>query len=724
LCGRSWLTLNLRVEPLDAEQAERRPLAEERFAYPINAAANAHRGKNVDILPPLPMFAHAAMGAGFTNVEIDGDGIRRRVYLAQNIYDHWYLQLAFAPLIDYLGRPDIILKRQKLTIKQAQMPDGRIKDIVIPLDNEGRMMLDWSKDDYLHSYRHISFAEFSQLDEIEAELEQYSRALASADTLFFARFDSSLSRVPSILGDLGELFDAAYRAKAHAMENCSEDSFEAYIEYRAQSRALFAQLIDLDVSAKIGALLDPLCEEYPEAAEAIREEAGYITALIDYIAINVAQGNEIRGRVEANVRGRFCILGRSDTGTTDIGANPFWSEYINVGTHGVVLDTILSESFITYLSRLWHILFMMIVPLFFLVSARLSPVPRVVTGFTAATLIVAVSLAMFKFTGVFLSPLAAIFALISAVIVREIMSYANSEKEKHFIRTAFSTYLSGDVVKEIINDPSRLQLGGTKRNMTAIFTDVKDFSVVSEKLDPEDLVSLLNRYLSAMSDIVLTEKGTIDKYEGDAIIAFFGAPLVLEDHALRACVSAITMKRLEAELNKTIMEHKLSPSPLLTRIGINTGNMVVGNMGTQNKMNYTIMGNAVNLAARLEGVNKQYGTWILASDDTVRETEGRLLTRKLDRVRVVGINEPVRLHELIDTMENASGNQHKLVQIFHAALDCFEQRDWKQAAAGFKEALTIKADDNPSRKYLQRCADFMQKPPQDAWDGVYNLTEK
>ena len=727
LFGRSWLTLNLRSDqqPLDGEQAERRPLAEERFAYPINAAANAHRGKNVDILPPLPMFAQAAMGAGFTNVEIDQDGIRRRVYLTQNIYDHWYLQLAFAPLIDYLGKPDIILKKQKLTIKQAKMPDGRIKDIVIPLDSRGRMMLDWSKEDYHDSYRHISFAEFSELDEIEAELEQYSRVLASANMLFFARFDPSLSRVPALLGDLGELFDAAYRAKALAMDSCSEYSFAVYIECRAQSRAMLEQLLDLDVNAKIAALLDPLCEEYPDSAVAIQEEAEYITRLIDYIAINVDRGNKIRGRVDEYVRGKFCILGRSDTGTTDMGANPFWPEYINVGTHGVVLDTILSESFITYLNRLWHVLFIVVfVPLFFFVSARLSPVPRAITGFAAATLIVAASLMMFKFTGVFLSPLVTIFALISAAIVREIMSYADSEKEKSFIRTAFSTYVSGDVVKEIITDPSRLQLGGTKRHMTAIFTDVKEFSVVSEKLDPEDLVSLLNRYLSAMSDIILTEKGTIDKYEGDAIIAFFGAPLDLEDHALRACISAITMKRFEAELNKTIKEQKLSPSPLLTRIGINTGNMVAGNMGTQNKMNYTIMGNAVNLAARLEGVNKQYGTWILASDDTVRETGNRLLTRKLDRVRVVGINEPVRLHELINTMEDASGNQHKLIQIFHAALDCFEQRNWKQAAAGFKEALALKADDTPSQMYLQRCVNFMQKPPQDGWDGVYNLTEK
>jgi class 3 adenylate cyclase len=314
--------------------------------------------------------------------------------------------------------------------------------------------------------------------------------------------------------------------------------------------------------------------------------------------------------------------------------------------------------------------------------------------------------------------------MLSAVIIREILSYAGSEKEKQFIRSAFSTYVSGDVVKEIIADPSRLQLGGTKRYMTAIFTDVKGFSTISEKLDPEALVTLLNRYLSAMSDVILAEKGTIDKYEGDAIIAFFGAPLDLSDHALRACISAITMKKIEEELNKTIMEQNLSPTPLFTRFGINTGDMVAGNMGTENKMNYTIMGNAVNLAARLEGVNKQYGSAILASETTVLETGGRLLTRKFDRVRVVGINEPVRLHELVDTVEHSTPEQKKLVDVFHGALDYFEKRNWKQAADGFKEALAINADDNPSKIYYERTVEFINKPPDDIWDGVYNLTSK
>ncbi len=153
-------------------------------------------------------------------------------------------------------------------------------------------------------------------------------------------------------------------------------------------------------------------------------------------------------------------------------------------------------------------------------------------------------------------------------------------------------------------------------------------------------------------------------------------------------------------------------------------------MGTGNKMNYTIMGNAVNLAARLEGVNKQYRTWILASDDTVRETQGKILVRMLDRVRVVGINEPVRLYELINTVENSRHEEKTLVETFSQALEFYETRQWKKAAEGFRDALEIEArftlnpEGGPSAVYLDRCERFRARQPADDWDGVYNLTEK
>jgi adenylate cyclase len=206
------------------------------------------------------------------------------------------------------------------------------------------------------------------------------------------------------------------------------------------------------------------------------------------------------------VAGRFCILGRVDTGTTDYGTNPFWPKYVNVGTHGAALDTILSGSFILPVGVFWRVLFaLLFIPLFFIASSGLDPVRRSAAGFSLTALLFAVPLFLFRFTGIFFGPLGPLLAMASAVVAREIISYSASEREKSFIRKAFSTYVPDDVVKELIADPSRLQLGGTKRYMSAIFTDVQGFSTIAEKLDPEALVSLLNRYLTALSDVALSE---------------------------------------------------------------------------------------------------------------------------------------------------------------------------------------------------------------------------
>jgi len=287
--------------------------------------------------------------------------------------------------------------------------------------------------------------------------------------------------------------------------------------------------------------------------------------------------------------------------------------------------------------------------------------------------------------------------------------------------------------------------------MTAIFTDIRSFSTISQALrdpatgdiDAQRLVSLLNVYLTRMSDIVLANQGTIDKYEGDAIIAFFGAPIRMEDHALLACRSAIAMKKAEADFNRearekglidmgvleALVERKViksvdDPTPIQTRIGINTGSMVVGNMGTQNKMNYTIMGNAVNLTARLEGVNKLYRTQILASEETLSATQGKIFARRLERVRVVGISEPVCVWELIEEETAVTESDRKRVEVFNKAMRIFEARDWTAAQEAFRKVLDDFPDDNPAKIFMDRSAKYRATPPPADWDGVYDLMEK
>jgi class 3 adenylate cyclase len=305
-------------------------------------------------------------------------------------------------------------------------------------------------------------------------------------------------------------------------------------------------------------------------------------------------------------------------------------------------------------------------------------------------------------------------------VLMVIIIYGMLMTEENFIQGAFSRYLAPEIISEIVKDPNKLNLGGEKREMTALFTDIQGFSAISEQLDPAHLVRLLNKYLTGMSNIIMENLGTIDKYMGDAIIAFFGAPLFNADHGALACRSALAIKAAERELNETIISEKLSPVPIFTRIGINTGEMVVGNMGAEKKMDYTIMGNAVNLASRIEGVNKYYHTGgILISEYTRAKIGDEFPLRRIDRVRVVGINTPLRLYELLpmDTDQGA-------VETWEKALDLYEQRNFKKAFGLFVSLLKRYPKDNAAKVYALRCKTFVETPPPDNWDAVRNLTNK
>jgi class 3 adenylate cyclase len=361
--------------------------------------------------------------------------------------------------------------------------------------------------------------------------------------------------------------------------------------------------------------------------------------------------------------------------------------------------------------------------------------------------IIAAAFAAYNWGSLWLPMITPLAGIALAFISVTLYNYATEGSQKRFIKLAFSQYLSPKVIDQIIADPSQLKLGGEKREMTAIFTDVRSFSTISEVLgDPEKLVELLNHYLTRMSDIILDNQGTIDKYEGDAIIAFFGAPVHLDNHAALACRSAVMMKKTEAGINREALEQGLitgavieamvkkgilksldDPCPMFTRLGINTGDMVVGNMGTPNKMDYTIMGNAVNLAARLEGVNKQYNTGgILLSEYTRNQTGDEFVLRPLSRVRVVGINTPLRLYELLDIRQDAPPPLLEMVKYWEQGFSLYEQKDFSAASNIFQAIYRQNESDLAAKKYYDRCEKYIASPPDDSsWDsGIDNLTEK
>ena len=302
-----------------------------------------------------------------------------------------------------------------------------------------------------------------------------------------------------------------------------------------------------------------------------------------------------------------------------------------------------------------------------------------------------------------------------------IYRYVKEEREKKKIRGAFQYYLTASVINEMLKDPTNLKLGGDKKDLSVLFSDIRGFTTISEKLTPEELVRLLNEYLTAMTNIVFKYEGLLDKYMGDAIMAVFGAPLDQPDHARRACLTALEMME---DLHKLQKKWEAEGRPILNiGIGINTGDMVVGNMGSEMRFDYTVMGDMVNLGSRLEGINKEYGSNIILSEFTYNVVQDSVSCRELDWVRVKGKNKPVKIFELLGEKKD-EGNWKDLITNFEKGLMLYREAKWDEAIESFQRVLTIRADDFASSMYIERCKSLKEQPPPQPWDGVFTMTKK
>lgn len=292
-------------------------------------------------------------------------------------------------------------------------------------------------------------------------------------------------------------------------------------------------------------------------------------------------------------------------------------------------------------------------------------------------------------------------------------------REKRFIRGAFGMYVSPAVVAKISESPEALKLGGQKRNLTILFSDLAGFTTLSERLDAEDLVALLNDYLTEMTDIVMEEGGTLDKYIGDAIMAFWNAPQEQPDHADRALRCAIRMQRKMKDLNERWATEE-DAEELVVRIGVNTGPAVVGNVGGRDRFDYSAIGDPVNLAARLEPANKSYDTLTMASEFTLREAlAADYFLRELDLLAVKGKLEPVRVYEILEMHDGEiSPPKRETLSHYNQGLAAYQRRDWELAAEYFQAALESDPGDGPSRVYLERTRECIADPPPADWDFV------
>jgi adenylate cyclase len=433
--------------------------------------------------------------------------------------------------------------------------------------------------------------------------------------------------------------------------------------------------------------------------------------------IRILEGEEPTAQDNTVFKDKYVLFGFSAPGLYDLRSAPVGGVYPGVEIQATTLDNFLSGDFIRR-SPVW--LTMTLVIVLALTCAGLasffsSPVENVVIGAVFLSLPFLFSLGSY-IKGLWLPFAVQETVAATTIIISLVINYATEGRQKRFIKDAFKHYLSHEVIEQLIQHPEHLKLGGERRVLSIFFSDLQGFTSISEHLEPEELTAVLNDYLSAMSDIIQEEHGTIDKYEGDAIIAFWNAPLNVPDHAVRVVRTALRCQAKLAEMRPAFKER--IGKDMLMRIGMNTGPVVVGNMGSRARFDYTMFGDAVNLAARLEGANKQFGTYTMISQFTLDLLDDSFAVRELARVAVVGRQEPVTVYEPMFRKDYEARKEP--LETFAQGLALFYRGSFTHAQEVFS---SIRDLDPAASAYAEKCRACIISPPE-GWQGVWVMTSK
>jgi adenylate cyclase len=450
---------------------------------------------------------------------------------------------------------------------------------------------------------------------------------------------------------------------------------------------------------------------------------------------------EAKARAEADavlsvpleqLRGKYIFVSASGQALRDIRVTPVSKVQEGAEVQATALDNLEKGEFVVRVRRRTDALIALFLSVFTSVGMVFlwSSIPRGSIALVAVSVVTVAILGgywMFAdslFAGgtwvaVTVPCLGATLAAFAALLVTS----AAERRGRRFVQEALGRYTSRELVRELMAHPEYLSLEwGEKRPMSVYFSDIAGFTTISEGLPPERLVALLNDYLTEMTDLVLQHGGVVDKYIGDAVMAFWGAPLPDKDHARKAVMCAIAMRKRCDELRPGWVRDY--GTEVRARAGVNSGGAVVGNMGSKHKYNYTVMGDMVNLASRLEGANKPYGTYLMISESTYEEVKDHVDVRELDYLAVKGKEQAVRVFEVLDEKGKTPAALIACAAKFTVGLERYRKREFAAAITAFEEALRESPQDKPSLMYIERCRHFLEEPPDEGWDGVWRLEEK
>jgi adenylate cyclase len=440
-----------------------------------------------------------------------------------------------------------------------------------------------------------------------------------------------------------------------------------------------------------------------------------------YSAAKVLEG-EIGAESLSN---KIVFVGTSAPGLRDMRATPLTPEFAGVEVHATIVDNILSGDMLY--QPAWIPLIDTVAIVFMgLFLTMLLHRGRALLSFlvTALALLAAIegSYMLFAKLNFVFVPVRLVVSTIIIYPILTMIKYWQEEQQKKQVRNMFGTMVSLEVLRYMENNPGSFTLTGQKAEATMFFSDVAGFTRISEALEPVKLSVLLNRYLSPMTQIIMDRKGYVDKYEGDLIMAEWGVPFAMEDHAAQACLAALEQQAKLAELRpvlKAEFGHEIH-----VRMGINSGSVTAGNMGSDRRFNYTVLGDAVNLASRLEPVNGDYGTRIIISEFTYEKAQGGVEARLLDKIVVTGKAKPVCIYELLGKHGQVQPEVIRMARLYEEAVRLHWERQWDEAIARFEELLRIRPDDVASREILGRIVEYRKNPPPQAWAGEYVRASK
>jgi len=735
----------------------------ERFAIPAERISSCPRQTGT-ITPPLATLAAACYQSGFVTFDPDVDGVVRRIPMLGGDDSHTYPQFALAMAADELasdhgGKYTIAADASTVTIR---CPDGFERKI--PIDRTGHMLINWlPQPDGEAQPRHVSAAKVGAVWLLKQNLRdnRVRRRLLNFALLSLAR-EFPTSRAKELYWSITELDKKANELHQRLVAAVSDRQRAIIFE----PNNVPPEPIELQgQEQRLDEEIDRLCDQFrreirgpdrlatylaspagatqpttaagrssPDAARFARdrEQVRFFTRQIERIDTSNAKISKDLALQLAELRdlvaGKLCLVGSVATGAADFVPTPVRRRTPGVWVHANILNTVFSGAFIRRAGPATEMLAILLAGMAISFLAATRPVLQAgpLSLLIAAAYAAANGFVAFARFSIWLPMVAPLAAMLASLLVVTAYRQLTEERAKRRIRNMFAHALSPALVDRLIEDPSVAKLGGERRELTFLFSDLQGFTPLAERLGEEQTVRLLNRYFDRMTEVIQNRHGGyLNKFLGDGLFVFFGAPVYQKDHAARAILSALDCQKEIEQLNRQLAAELGHDVTLASRIGLATGKVMVGNCGSSQRMDYTAIGDPVNLASRLESASKFFGTRILVSEPAWRQGgSGQLLARPLGKVTVVGKQEPVGVWHLLCEKSEAPDGLEAAYRRFAEAIGLLARREFAEAAKLFGELLADIPDDGPTKIFLDLCRKYQSSPPGDDWDCSIHLAEK